>query len=48
MGVQEATSRALALADTPYQQSDSRVDILAHNSVDCNQQGRGTRNEHDG
>jgi len=29
MGAQEATSRALALASTPYQQSGTRVDILA-------------------
>ena len=29
MGAQEATSRALAQASTPYQQSATRVDITA-------------------
>ena len=33
MGAQEATSRALALASTPYQQSGTRVDILAGTRV---------------
>lgn len=34
-GNQEATSRALALAATPYQQSGARVDITRPPSSQC-------------
>lgn len=43
MNAQQATSRALALAATPYQQSGARVDILAHVSCGtCERMGRVT------